>query len=164
MLDPRAAIEFRPEAVPADGARIPFDGEAPDGSPALNVEIDTSPAHRVVYGFSATDGGYLRFHGGQAHLTESGSQIVAANVVVIFVEVIDTGRFDSAGAPVPDFEVLGSGEAVVFRNGKSVVGRWERGRPEDFFRIFDGSNREVALAPGITWFHLVPTGRSVTWR
>ncbi len=164
MLDPIAALEARLDAPPGTGPWLRFTDSPIDGQPAGTVEIDASVRHQPMYGYSAADGGYLRFHGRQPHTTESGDQLVAANVIVLFVDQLDAGRTDSSGAAVPDFEVVGRGDAVVFTGGLAVEGRWERGRVTDFFRFFDDSNRELGLAPGVTWIHLVPRGRSVTWR
>jgi hypothetical protein len=139
-------------------------GEGLAGEQAQTVEISSSNRHRVRYGFSAADGGYLRFHESQPHLTESGEQVTATNVVVLVVDQLETGRTDSSGAPVPDFDVLGSGPAVVFRDGQAVEGRWERGRLADFFRLFTESGIAINLAPGTTWIHVVPEGGISEWR
>jgi len=163
MFDPAAALASVEVAAGAGGSRPAF-GEGPIGDVGLIVEIDSSNRHQVVYGYSAADGGYLRFHGSQPHLAASGDQLVATNVVVLVVEQLETGRTDSSGAPVPDFEVLGTGEASVFRDGVALSGRWERGRLTDFFRLFDSSGAEISLAAGPTWVHLVPEGRTYEWR
>ncbi len=163
MLDPEAALNVVDGPVGAGGSWLSF-GDPGVGQPARTVEIESSARHQVTYGYSAADGGYLRFHDSQPHEVASGVQVVATNLVVVVVEQLETGRTDSSGAPVPDFDVLGSGEAVVFREGTATVGRWERGRLIDFFRLFDSSGIEINLGPGSTWIHLVPVGRTVEWR
>jgi len=163
MVAPLAALATVEDASSAAGSWVSFD-ESPTGDVARTVEIESSNIHKVVYGYSASDGGYLRFHGSQPHLAASGDQIVASNVIVLVVEQMGTGRTDSSGAPVPDFDVLGSGDAVVFRDGIALAGRWDRGRLTDFFRFFDLFGIEIKLAPGTTWVHLVPEGRAYKWR
>lgn len=163
MFDPQAGLATVDQPASLAGPWLSF-GEGPTGESARTVEIVSSASHQVSYGFSASDGGYLRFHGSQPHESSSGDQLVATNVVVLVVDQLETGRTDSGGAPVPDFEVLGSGEAVVFRDGMVFPGRWERGRVIDFFRFFDDSGFEINLASGTTWVHLVPEGRTFDWR
>jgi hypothetical protein len=163
MLDPVALLATAEDAGGAGEAWLSF-GDVPIGDPAFTVEINSSNVHQVTYGYSDVDGGYLRFHRSQPHLAAGGHQIVVANVVVLVVEQRETGRTDTSGAPVPDFEVLGSGPAVVFRDGVALMGRWERGRLTDFFRLFDSSGMQIGLAPGSTWIHLVPEGRTYEWR
>lgn len=163
MFSPGAALATVDDPTGVDGSWFSF-GDNQAGEQARTVEIQSSARHQVTYGYSAADGGYLRFHGLQPHESGAGEQIVATNVVVLVVEQLETGRTDSSGTPVPDFEVRGSGEAVVFRDGTAIVGRWERGRLTDFFRLFDSSRQVINLAPGTTWIHLVPEGRTFEWR
>ena len=169
MVDPAAALSSIDGAAGIARRWLSFldtpEGELPTGAdPAVTIEIASANVHQVVYGYSATDGGYLRFHRLQPHLTVAGDQIVATNVIVLVVEELETGRTDSSGSPVPDFDVFGTGEAVVFREGVAVRGRWERGRIADFFRFFDDSGEEIRLSPGSTWIHLLPRGRTFEWR
>jgi hypothetical protein len=163
MLDPEAALNSVEDPLGTDGPWLSF-GDKTGGGVALTIEIDSSNRHQVTYGYSETDGGYLRFHRTQPHLDASGDQIVATNVIVLVVEELETGRTDSSGAAVPDYNVLGTGDAVVFREGAAIAGRWERGRLADFFRLFDDSGNEILLAPGTTWIHLIPEDRSFEWR
>ena len=157
-------------------------GEAPeisdDVSPALSVTVAQSSAHVLNYRYSETDDGYLRFIGETPHralgaeetyanrntaVEGANPQIVAANVIVVYVPVIDTGRKDAAGSAVPDYDVLGSGVAVVFRDGVAIEGRWERSPATDFFRFVDSDGNEIPLAAGPTWIQLTPLGRTVNW-
>jgi hypothetical protein len=163
MLDPQAALATVDEVAEPEGSWFSF-GDIQTEDSAQTIEVNSSNVHEVIYGYSATDGGYLRFHRSQPHLTGSGDQVVATNVVVLVVETLETGRTDSSGAPVPDFDVLSGGEAVVFRDGVALVGRWERDQAGDSFRLFDTSGIEINLASGTTWIHLVPEGRTYQWR
>lgn len=142
---------------------LTFGEPAQEGEAAGTVSLDMSQAHRVVYRYSEVDGGYLRYNGDDPHEGADGGHLTATNVVVLRVERLETGRTDVSGAAVPDWEVLGTGEAVVFRGGQAIPGRWERGRREDFFRLIDGSGAEIPLQPGSTWIELVPLDAGVSW-
>ena len=144
-------------------------GDPPTGEQALTVTVSQSSLNQVEYRYSVADGGYLRFHRDVAHETEQtgtlpAQQVVANNVVIIYVPVLSTGRTDSSGSPVPDYNVTGSGEALVFRDGVGVPGTWERGSEDQFFRFFALDGEEISLAPGTTWIELTPNGRSVEWQ
>ncbi len=141
-----------------------FFGEAPPGDDqALSVEVAMSAGHTANYRWSSADQAYLRFNGERAHEAVSGGQIMAQNVIVVFARQFDTGRRDRAGSIVPDYDVTGTGPAVVFRNGNAFEGTWERGSLNTFFRFFDAAGEPVALDPGATWVQIVPIGRSVSW-
>jgi Protein of unknown function (DUF3048) C-terminal domain len=83
--------------------------------------------------------------------------VAAANVVVMMVERLNTNRDDIAGNPVPAFDVVGSGDLLVFRNGKVMEGTWERDAEEELTLLLDRQGDEIALAPGRTWVELFPT-------
>ncbi|MBT8193768.1 MAG: DUF3048 C-terminal domain-containing protein, partial [Acidimicrobiia bacterium] len=85
------------------------------------------------------------------------------SVVVVWVETIDTGRVDAAGSAVPDYEVTGSGEAIVFRDGKAFAARWQRPQVADFFSFADLNGNQIPLSPGRTWLHITPSTGSVDW-
>lgn len=144
-------------------------GPGTDGEPALTISVSQSALNQVEYRYSQADDGYLRFHGDLPHETVSAesdepTQIVANNVVVIFVSVLPTGRTDSSGSPVPDYQVTGEGDVLVFRDGVAVAGTWERSDDDEFFRFFDAAGDELLLTPGTTWIELTPNGRTVVWQ
>lgn len=148
---------------------VTFSEEAPAGEPATTVDVDMSGIHVVRWEY--TDGRYRRFQNAvsastsilEPHVHDGGDPVEADTVVVLFVRQFSTGRRDASGSIVPDYDVDGTGDAIVFRDGVAVEGTWERADHGDFFTIYDGAGNVVAMKPGRTWFHLAPTGRSVTW-
>lgn len=143
---------------------LSFGDVTTDGDQALTVEISMSAAHTVTYRWSTGDEAFLRFNGERAHESASGDQIAVSNVVVIWARQFDTGRRDRAGSVVPDYDVTGEGDAVIFRDGAAHVGTWERGTTDRFFRFFDAEGAPLTLDVGATWIQVVPIGRSVSWQ
>lgn len=139
-------------------------GDLPASAETRATEISLILSNLNEVGYAFVDGSYERSVGGVSHTDESEGQISTANVVVIFVDVIPTGRTDSAGSPVPDYDVVGSGAALVFRDGRLIEGTWQRASTADMFTVLDASGQAVPLAVGTTWFEMVPNGRSVTWK
>jgi hypothetical protein len=134
-----------------------FDEEEPQGKRGRELRLNFSPVADVTWRFRANRGGYLRFHEEEAHDLEDGSQVTATNVVVMMVERLETRVRDSAGNPVPSFEVLGDGDVYIFRNGKVIEGTWEREALTGATKFLDAQGEEIALAPGNTWVELFPT-------
>lgn len=99
---------------------------------------------------------YVRSHGDVPHTTEDGEQISAANVVVLEVELVDSGVVDAAGNPSPEVVAEGSGKAYIFRNGRLIQGEWRRPGEEDVMEFVDKSGDVIPLAPGTTWIELFP--------
>lgn len=129
--------------------------------PAGRVTVEMSSVNVIDWQFDGT--GYQRGQNGRLSNDSDGQPITAETVVVVMVEELDTGRRDSAGSIVPDYEVVGSGEAYVFRNGKAFVATWERANNGEFFRFVGADGEPIPFKPGTTWFHLTPTTGSVAW-
>jgi hypothetical protein len=135
-----------------------YDSEEPQEARrgrALNLNF--SPVANVSWRYRTNRDVYVRFHDEDPHQLEDGSQVAAANVVVLLVERVDTGHTDVAGSPVPSFELIGSGDALLFRNGKVIEGTWERDSEEEAAQLMDRRGDEITLSPGTTWVELFPT-------
>jgi hypothetical protein len=133
----------------------------PGGAQATSIEVAMSAANTPSWDHNGAT--YVRSQSGVRPVDSDGAPITADSVVVVFVKQFDTGRIDSAGSPVPDYIVTGSGEAVVFRNGRAWTGTWERDGRSEFFRFLRPDGREIPIDPGRTWIHVTPTSGSVSW-
>jgi len=141
---------------------LPLDARVPSGGvSATDIDVAMSGPNTLAWEYDS--GRYLRRQSGVASVDTAGDPITAESVVVVFVEQISTGRFDSAGQPVPDYRVVGDGAGVVFRNGQAWPVTWERDNTGDFFRFIRPDGREVPMTPGRTWIHITPTTGSVDW-
>lgn len=125
------------------------------------VHLAFSESADVYWRWKGSKGRWLRFHGTEPHLLEGGVQVSAVNVVVQVVEVRPGTIVDANGVPSPEIDVVGSGKAYVFRNGRMVVGTWRRESLSDLTRFFGPRGREIALMPGTTWVELLPSDVTV---
>jgi Protein of unknown function (DUF3048) N-terminal domain/Protein of unknown function (DUF3048) C-terminal domain len=125
--------------------------------PGREIVVDWSVATDVVWRYRSSDGLYRRFHGEEAHVLEDGNQVAVDNVVAMMVERQETRIVDPAGNPVPNFDVVGEGDVIVFRDGRAIRGSWERPGEEEPLRFVDRQGDEIPLKPGATWIMLYPT-------
>jgi len=123
---------------------------------AHTVHLPFSPYSDVFWKWSRTQAAWLRSHGTVPHVLEDGSQVQAANVVVMQVQVRSGPIVDAAGNHSPEVDLTGSGKAYVFRDGRMIVGRWERSSLKDVTTFVTKAGAEIALAPGVTWVELLP--------
>jgi hypothetical protein len=123
---------------------------------ARTVHLPFSSYSDVFWKWSRTKAAWLRSHGTVPHVLEDGSQVQAANVVVMQVQVRSGPIVDAAGNHSPEVELTGSGKAYVFRDGRMIVGRWERPSLKDVTTFVTKAGAEIALAPGVTWVELLP--------
>jgi hypothetical protein len=75
-------------------------------------------------------------------MAEEGEQVSADNVVVQVVDVVVGPR----GGITPHIELVGSGKAYVFRDGRMILGRWERESLRDITRFVAKDGSEIAIA------------------
>lgn len=141
-----------------------FDDEEPsalaDGEPATKVSISFPASHPSWEWDGAA---WQRSESGQAAHAESGERLAAANVVVVWVDIHDTGNRDSAGSMVPETILTGDGRATVFSEGHMVDAVWEKGEAADALKLQSENGEEITLSPGNTWVELVPNvGGSVS--
>ena len=131
-----------------------FDGKS---RRARVAHLPFSSASDVVWTWSREPNAWLRFHGTEPHLSESGDQIGADTIVVMHVRVVPGTIRDAAGNPSPEVTLTGSGRVWILRDGRVVRGRWERPTLDDPTRFLDRDGDEIPLRPGTTWIELLPT-------
>lgn len=106
----------------------------------------------VQYRYDAETNSYKRYLAGGPHKTPDGEQIKTKNIVVLL----------NSGGP----KGVGSGQALVFKNGRVTKGLWEQ---KDFssriklYQTTDGQQQDITLNRGITWFASVPASGSVDY-
>lgn len=106
---------------------------------------------------------WARSEGSSNATTTDGGRIEATNVVVLRVQVRDTGTRDPGGNPVPETVLTGSGDAVVCSAGHSMSATWKKAKVDSVLELVDGDGEPVLLAPGNTWVEMVPaSGSSVS--
>jgi hypothetical protein len=96
---------------------------------------------------------------GSVRRSASGVPLGAPNVILQFCRVtVDRGDVDVTGAPAAYTHSVGRGWAVLFRDGRAVVGRWVRPTPRSPTRFVDRAGKDLLLRPGGVWVLLAPTG------
>jgi hypothetical protein len=153
-----ALRDFSDTVGEAPEAVFTFDEEVPEGAKKGRVlNLNFSPVADVFWKYRNNRDAYLRFHDEDSHQLEDGTQVLATNVVVMLVDRETTRITDAAGNPVPNFDLVGRGDLLVFRNGKVIEGTWQRRDEEDVTQLMDRRGDEIPLAPGQTWVELFPT-------
>lgn len=156
---PRIGLVFNPDLAFPSPSPTASPGAPPP--PGRRVSFSYSGTNRVLYTFDEASGRYLRFHGETPHLSVTGDQITATNVVILKVEVAAGTRLDSAGNTSPEIRVVGSGKAFVLRGGHFVEGTWSRPTLADRTEV-TAAGEPIELLPGNTWIHLLQSERQVS--
>ena len=115
---------------------------------------------RVGWRYDPVADGWARTQQGRPHTVASGEQVTPENVVLQFVDHVDSGFVDTTGAPSPEAELVGRGEVWVLTAGRLVRGTWQRLAPAAVASYTDAAGDPIALTPGRTWVELLPPGRA----
>lgn len=130
------------------------------GKPTTSFSI-SYPAASFTFRWSGAQHRWLAWMDGRpARSTEDG-QLGSPTVVIQYVRVTKSGFFEH-GRPPPYAQTVGSGRAVVLRDGKSWQVRWSRATASagTTFTLPDGAR--MPFAPGQVWV-LIAFGHGSTW-
>ena len=149
-------------AAPGKGAGLKdvgfrFGGPPPHGTPVTGQLVATfSPPSKDYISWSPQRGGWLIKSGTWQVRGTDGSPVAPTNVLVQFVPLRNGRYVDVLGNNSPDSATIGSGRAVLLRDGKRFEGRWVRSRAEAPTQWIAADGHTLALKPGQTWVLLVP--------
>ncbi|MCL2254393.1 MAG: DUF3048 domain-containing protein [Lachnospiraceae bacterium] len=97
--------------------------------------------------YNAADKLYYRSQYGQKHIDEmTKQQLTVSNVVFQYM----SGEARDANGYLR-FDVIGSGKAKLFTNGKMIDGTWKRDSESKPAKFYDEAGNEMILSPGKTW-------------
>lgn len=134
-------------------------GDLQKAKKVKSVNISFSGATTV--GYRWTNGKWARFDDGDKLMDDSGKQIMVDNVLIEEHRVNESKTIrDVAGNPSIEIaDPTGRGRAVLFRDGRAVVGKWVRKSEKEPVRFETRSGEEMALEEGTTWIELVPSNK-----
>ncbi|TME26355.1 MAG: DUF3048 domain-containing protein [Chloroflexi bacterium] len=135
-----------------------------DSGSASAITIPYRAGFTVRYQYDPGSRSYARFQDGVREADGATGEVIAAkNVVVIGTEVHFTTDYglDPAGSPKLFMQLVGSGQASVFRDGRREDVTWIRPDVFDVFQFRNAAGEAVRLEPGQTWIHIVPSDWSI---
>lgn len=119
---------------------------------SLTIPYNRS-ASMIEYRYDKEKGLNMRYMNGKPHVDrETGEQLYNKNIIVQYA---NHGILEP-GAGYREVEVIGSGKAVYFIDGKYEEGTWQRKGPNAATEYLDGSGKPICLAPGKVWINVVP--------
>ena len=91
-----------------------------------------------------------------------GKRVTARNVVVLFMHKSIDPNSEPGHARVV-LDQIGSGSALVFREGRVWKATWRKDSVGDITRFFAPDGTEIPLVRGRTFIQVVPTGTKVDY-
>jgi hypothetical protein len=123
----------------------------------------TVPYNRgaASYTYDRANNRYLRSVAGKAQIDAAdGKRVTARNVVVLFMKLsIDPESEPGHNRPV--LAHVGTGRALVFRDGHVIEGTWGKPSNAALTRFYDKAGNEITLVRGPIFIQVVPVGAKV---
>jgi hypothetical protein len=125
-------------------------GAPPPGGKATRSAAVSYPAASFRFTWSAARQRWLVWMDGKPAMTTDGGRMSPATVVIQHTTV-RTSRFLEYGKPPPYAESIGSGTALLLRNGKEWATHWSRPSWNDGTTFTTASGRPMTFATGQVW-------------
>jgi hypothetical protein len=160
MLRPQATLEAFPESAVAKDMGLVFSEEPPAGGEVASEVGAQWGSSSISFTWDSEQGNYIvGFDGAQSRSTEGEPQR-AATVVIQSVKQSDSGFGDRYGGVTPQVKSVGTGSALVFRDGKVWEVSWERPDPTEGTRFLLPDGSPIPFAIGQQWIVLLDQERS----
>jgi hypothetical protein len=143
--------------------RRPFRAPAPRASlPASQHLVVPYRTGRIDYRFDPASDLYRRSVDGKTQVDPAdGKAVTTRNVVVMFMS-FHTDSHIEPGHARPVVGDIGTGRALVYREGRRIEGTWSKADELAPTHLFDSSGAEIPLVTGRTFFQIVPLDTKVT--
>ncbi|MBT2365503.1 DUF3048 domain-containing protein [Streptomyces sp. ISL-10] len=155
-LRPRQALAAARDASDASDIGLRF-GPAPKGGRPAAEQTVRYPSARYTFTWSAAEKRWRVTMDGTAARTTDGGPLAPATVVVQYTDVRSSKFRDRSGSVSPYTETVGSGSALVLRDGRAFDARWERRTAEGDTVFTTAAGERLNFARGQVWVLL--TGR-----
>ncbi|MFA5136222.1 MAG: DUF3048 domain-containing protein [Patescibacteria group bacterium] len=116
----------------------------------------------VVWNYDPKTNVYKRTNGGIAHVDKNTEkQLEVKNVIVVFAKESPANDGYDGGHIL--YQLTGTGDALVFRNGKATEASWTKKDGEARMKFFDENDEEIEIVRGQVFIEILPTGNKVNY-
>jgi len=156
--NPRTLLKEAPHASKARDIGFRF-GALPAGGRAIRSMTVRYPAATYTFRWSAKAGRWLVWMDGAPGEAAEGGQLGGRTVIIQYTRIA-TSRFEEYGGRPPYATSVGSGKAVILRNGRAFTVRWSRPNLDSgtTFTLPDG--KRMLFARGQVWILLAPNNHA----
>lgn len=116
----------------------------------------------VIWNYDKASNSYLRNNGGSSHIDKNNGKVLSAkNVIIMFAKESPANDGYEGGHLL--YKVIGSGDALVFQDGRVIKGTWIKETEEDQVKFYDSNDKEILMVRGQVWIEILPIGNKVTY-
>lgn len=119
--------------------------------------------YSVTWNYDASCNCYKRLNAGQPHTDLNTKQQLSPKNVVIQLQVESPANDGYPGNVHRLYGNKGQGKALIFQNGKVIVGKWIKPTRLSREKFVDGAGKEIEFVPGQIWIETIPDGSQVKY-
>ena len=116
----------------------------------------------VSYQYYPENDSYVRILDGKLQIDPANNQQVIARNIVVMFQTVTYDYFDVQERI--NVGNVGTGKAIVFKEGKAIVGTWKKDTDSAITRYYDDSGKEIPFVRGEIFIQSVPPGTAVTYK
>ncbi|MGB7859861.1 MAG: DUF3048 domain-containing protein [Acidimicrobiia bacterium] len=151
---------------PPEGPLWKFGPMSASSEPANSVTIDFGSSD-VVWDWDPESEGWLRTaYGKEGTYFDPEGYEQPLSVPVLIALYTEQYTYSppagESGSSLPSSEVIGSGKAFVFADGRVIEGTWERESETEWFTLTGADGESMLVPPGKSWLSLVPNTTGLT--
>lgn len=157
FADTEKLREFAPKkSDPPKPGIFPIGDLPPGAKKAKRATITFGNESTIQYRWEGD--AWYRYEGGEKFMAKGGGQIGVPNLLIQEVRVDNSKRIvDIEGNPSPELKLVGTGRAILFRDGRAIPGEWRIREEFGVPQYTTKSGDPFAFADGPVWVELVPS-------
>jgi hypothetical protein len=119
-------------------------------------------AETIGYQYDPVTDSYRRLVNKQLQIDPANNQqVIARNIVVMFQAYSIVPSLDKLR---PNVVNVGSGKAIVFKEGRAITGTWKKTSNAALTLLYDATGNVIPLVRGEIFMQSVPIGTAVTYK
>lgn len=156
--EPKNLLKNAPKADKPRDIGFRF-GAAPAGGKPIKSFTARWPSATMGFTWSAKEKRWLASWGGRPDTAAEGGVLGGQTIVVQYAKTTRSQFKDVLGAYTPFVHTIGTGKALVLRDGMSYDARWSRPTADKGTAFTTADGKPVNFAPGQVWVVLINDGR-----
>lgn len=117
----------------------------------IKINYSETLSHQVIWKYLKNSNKYERWQANKRHLDDQGNIIETDNVVIQYAQA---KILDEIGRQ--DIDLIGQGQVLVFRDGLTIKGQWQKDSVLARTVFYDESGQEIEFNRGQIWLEVVP--------
>ncbi len=150
-------LKRAPKAQTPRDVGFTFDDAVPAGGRDVKTVTAQWPGATALFTWSEKQGRWLLTMDGRQAMATDGSRLGGTTLILQYVDIYNSQFGDKFGGITPMSDTVGSGKALILRNGQAYDARWSRPSKEAG-TTWTVDGEVLPLAAGQVWVALVKKG------